>query len=138
MRSTNDFVYILLLFIFSNIPTEIIKAQKQILEPGFLDKRKTIDSLKRKYGSEAITYDKWDDKEPVDSCLTVCFINSSNIPLGIKAGDQFINIASVIKKALTNPNKYKSIYIIFVKKDNINGMEVRTHTSGMKVFMSEM
>ena len=138
MKNTNSFAFIVLLFILSNIPTIILKAQKQIHEPRFLDNGITIDSLKRIYGSEAITYNNWDDKDPVDSCLTVCLINSSTVPLGIKAVDQFKNIASVIRKALATPKSYKSIYIIFVKKQSVNGMDVRSHTSGMKVFMSEM
>ena len=138
MRNTKSFALIVLLFIFSNTPTEIIKAQKKILEPSFLDNGKTIDSLKRIYGSEAITYNNWDDKDTADSCLTVCLINSSIVPLGIESVNQFKKIASVIKKTLTTPKSYKSIYIIFVKKENVNGRNIRSHTSGMKVLMSEM
>lgn len=137
MKNIGSLIFIVCLFAFSNIPINVLKAQKQSLDPSFLDNGKTVDSLKKKYDCEAITYNNW-DKKVTDSCLTVCLINSTNVPLGIEAGDQFKNIASAIKKVLINPKSYKSIYIIFVKKESFHGKELRTHTSGMEVLTSEL
>ncbi|MDP1817450.1 MAG: hypothetical protein Q8K92_23530 [Leadbetterella sp.] len=137
MENIFRLVFILCLFSFKNIPNKVIKPQKQLLEPSFLDNRKTVDSLKKIYGSETITFDKW-DKEATDSCLFVCLINSTIIPKGFENTYQFKNIASAIKKVLVYPKNYKSIYVIFVTKLILNGKEAKMHTAGMEVFSSEI
>jgi hypothetical protein len=137
MKNINSISLNALLFIFSILFVENIKAQKKIGEPSFIDNGKTIDSLKLVHGTETVSYDKW-DKKSGDSCLTVCLINSRKVPKGVEAAKNFIKIASAIKMVLKSPNTYNSIYIIFVKKETFNGMEIKTHTSGMDVLMSEL
>jgi hypothetical protein len=117
--------------------TENSKAQKQVTIPAFLDNGKTVDSLQQIHGAQEISYEKWDKRES-DSCLSVCLINSQKVPIGVEASSHFIKMASAIKKALKKPGSYKSIYIIFVIKDIVNGMEIKIHTSGMDVLLSEL
>jgi len=68
--------------------------------------------------------------------LTVCLINSSKVPKSsnpAEDGKQLKGIASSIKNSLANPQKYNSFYIIFVKKENVNGEEIKVHSAGMEI-----
>ncbi|MEN9952394.1 MAG: hypothetical protein RLZZ520_662, partial [Bacteroidota bacterium] len=73
---------------------------------------RTIDSLKNVYNCESINYENCDDKKNTDSCLTVCFIKSTNFPSGSNVdstADQLKGIASTIKKSLIKSQTYKSV-----------------------------
>ena len=110
--------------------------ETEISQPEFLDNGKTIDSLKKVYNCESINYENWGDKKATDSCLTVCLINSSKVPTGSTVDshvDQLEEIALAIKKALRKPQTYKTFYIIFVKKETINGIETKDHSGGMEI-----
>ncbi len=108
------------------------KELTEITQPEFADNGKTIDSLKKVYNCESIDYENWDDKKITDSCLTVCLINSTQVPSGDYV-DQLKGIALTIKNSLKNPQAYKSFYIIFLKKENVNGMEAKSHSAGMEI-----
>ncbi len=93
------------------------------------------------YNCESINYENWDDKETTDSCLTVCFINSTKVPSGNKLDEnvnQFKAIALTINKSLAKPQTYKSFYIIFLKKDNVNGQETKVHSAGMEIASADL
>jgi hypothetical protein len=117
------------------------KVVAEIGQPELNDNGKTIDSLKEVYNCEGIHYDNWGHKKATDSCLTVCLINSNSVPSASNV-DSNVNelkgIASSIKKSLAKPQNYKSYYIIFVKKDNVNGMETKTHSAGMEINSTEL
>ena len=111
-------------------------ADNAITPPDYLDQGKAVDSLKKVYNCETIEFNNWGDKQASDSCLTVCLVNSTKVPLGSNVDnsvDQFTGIASVIKKSLAKPQTYKTFYIIFVKKQNVNGIEIKSHSAGMEV-----
>ncbi len=110
-------------------------------QPQFLDGGKTVDSLIKVYNCEGIEYDNWEEKKPTDSCLTVCFINSTKVPPATDFENSIGSlekIASVIKRSLKKPQDYKSYYIIFIKKETKNGMIFRTHSNGMKIPSTEL
>lgn len=117
------------------------KGLSEVKQPEFADNGKTIDSLKKVYNCESINYENWDDKETTDSCLTVCFINSTKVPSGNKLDEnvnQFKAIALTINKSLAKPQTYKSFYIIFLKKDNVNGQETKVHSAGMEIASADL
>ena len=105
-------------------------------QPKFVDNGKTIDSLIKTYNCESVEYDNWKDNDATDSCLTVCLINSSKVP---KSSDpendanELKGIASSIKNSLAKPQTYNSFYIIFVKKENMNGEIIKVHSAGMEI-----
>jgi hypothetical protein len=110
-------------------------------QPVFADNGKTIDSLKQVYNCESINYENWADKKTTDSCLTVCLINSTKVPSGSNVeedADRFKAIAISIKKSLAKPETYKSFYIIFVKKENNNGLKTKVHSAGMELPSAEL
>jgi hypothetical protein len=105
-------------------------------QPEFVDNGKTVDSLKKVYNCESIDYENWGDKKETDSCLTVCLINSSIVPLVDNADKQHLQlkeIASTIKKSLTKPQIYKSFYIIFIEKVKVGGEEFKVHSLGGEI-----
>ena len=113
----------------------------EITQPEFADNGKTVDSLKKVYNCESINFENWGDKITTDSCLTVCLVNSTKVPSGVNVdstADQLTGIASSIKKSLENSQTYKSFYIIFIKKDNVNGLETKTHSAGMEILSSQL
>ena len=115
------------------------KAMAEIKQPEFADNGKTIDSLKKVYNCESVDYENWGDKKATDSCLTVCLTNSSKVPTSKNVDEninQFKAIALAINKSLVKPQTYKSFYIIFVKKDNVNGEE--SHSAGMEIASAEL
>jgi hypothetical protein len=117
------------------------KVTAAINQPEFADNGKTIDSLIKEYNCESIDYENWGDKNAIDSCLTVCLINSTKVPTGKNVDSnatKLKGIAYIIKKALVKPQDYKSFYIIFIKKDNINGLEPKSHTLGMEIRSEEL
>jgi len=117
------------------------KALSEVKQPEFADNGKTIDSLKKVYNCESINYENWDDKEITDSCLTVCLINSTKVPSDNKIDEnvnQFKAIALTINKSLAKPQTYKSFYIIFLKKDNVNGQETKVHSAGMEIASADL
>lgn len=117
------------------------KEPTEITQPEFADNGKTIDSLKKVYNCESIDYENWGDKKTTDSCLTVCLINSTKVPSGNnvdESANQIKAIAFAIKKALAKPQTYKSFYIIFVKKDNVNGQETKVHSAGLEITSAEL
>ena len=117
------------------------KEPTDLTQPDFADNGKTIDSLKNVYNCESINYENWGDKKITDSCLTVCLINSTEVPSGgdvDSTASQLKGIASSIKKSLTKSQTYKSFYIIFIKKENVNGIETKNHSQGMEIQSSEL
>lgn len=117
------------------------KEVAEARQPEFADNGKTIDSLKKMYNCESIDYENWGDKKITDSCLTVCLINSTKVPTGNNVDEnanQFKAIVMTINKSLAKPQTYKSFYIIFVKKDNVNGQETKTHSAGMEITSAEL
>ena len=112
------------------------KEVATIGQPEFLDNGKTIDSLIKAYNCESIEYDNWKDNDANDSCLTVCLINSNKVPSGgdvDENANQIKEIALSVKKVLVKPQNYNSYYIIFVKKDKVNGLETKAHSAGMEI-----
>jgi hypothetical protein len=117
------------------------KEPTEITQPEFADNGKTVDSLQKVYNCESINFENWGDKKTTDSCLTVCLVNSTKVPSGgnvDSTADQLKGIASLIKKSLTKSQNYKSFYIIFIKKDNLNGLETKTHSAGMEISSSQL
>jgi hypothetical protein len=117
------------------------KEPTEITQPEFADNGKTIDSLKKVYNCESINFENWGDKKTTDSCLTVCLVNSTKVPSNgnvDSTADQLKGIASSIKKSFTKSQTYKSFYIIFVKKENVNGLETKTHSAGMEISSSQL
>ena len=105
-------------------------------KPGFSDDGKTVDSLKKVYNCEGVTYDNWGDKKPKDSCLTVGFINSTHVPTMDNIDTtvtQIKAIASAINKSLENPQNYKSFNIVFIKRDTVMGQKIDVHSAGMEI-----
>ena len=110
-------------------------------QPDFVDNGKTVDSLIKVYNCESIEYNNWEDNDATDSCLTVCLINSNKVPSGDNVNgnvNQLKGIALSIKNSLAKPENYNSLYIIFVKKDNVNGLETKNHSAGMKIPTTEL
>lgn len=104
--------------------------------PEFVDNGKTIDSLKKVYDCENIEFNNWEVSKAEDSCLNVCLINSTKISsiLNLNSDvDLTKEIASAIKKQLVKPAQYNSFYIIFIKKEMVNGEEIKVHTLGSKI-----
>jgi len=117
------------------------KEPTEITQPEFADNGKTVDSLQKVYNCESINFENWGDKKTTDSCLTVCLVNSTKVPSGgnvDSTADQLKGIASSIKKSLAKSQTYKSFYIIFVKKENVNGLETKTHSAGMEISSSQL
>jgi hypothetical protein len=117
------------------------KELTEVRQPEFADNGKTIDSLKTVYNCETIDYENWSDKKATDSCLTVCLINSTKVPPGNNVdwnANQLKAIALAIKKSLAKPQTYKSFYIIFLEKDNVNGQETKVHSAGMEITSAEL
>ena len=117
------------------------KGLAEIEQPEFADNGKAIDSLKKVYNCESVDYENWGDKKATDSCLTVCLINSSKVPTGNNIDEnvnQFKSIALTINKSLAKPQTYKSFYIIFVKKEKVNGQETKVHSAGMEIASAEL
>lgn len=117
------------------------KGLAEIKQPEFTDNGKTIDSLKKVYNCESVDYENWGNKKATDSCLTVCLINSSKVPTGNNIDEnvnQFKSIALTINKSLAKPQAYKSFYIIFLKKENVNGQETKVHSAGMEIASAEL
>ena len=117
------------------------KELTEITQPEFADNGKTVDSLKKVYNCESIDYENWGNKKTTDSCLTVCLINSTKVPSGNnvdESANQIKAIAFAIKKSLAKPQTYKSFYIIFVKKDNVNGQETKVHSAGLEITSAEL
>ena len=117
------------------------KEPTGVTQPEFADNGRTVDSLKKVYNCESINYENWGDKKTTDSCLTVCLVNSSKVPSGgnvDSTADELKGIASSIKKSLTKSQTYKSFYIIFVKKENLNGLDINTHSAGMEISISQL
>lgn len=117
------------------------KEATEITQPEIADNGKTIDSLKKVYNCESINFENWGDKKTTDSCLTVCLVNSTKVPSGgnvDSTADQLKGVASSINKSLIKSQTYKSFYIIFIKKDNVNGLETKTHSAGMEISSSQL
>ncbi len=144
MKLTFRLLYLLTLSLcFYNCTSNDRKSRElaEVNQPKFTDNGKAIDSLKKVYNCESINYENWGDKKTTDSCLTVCLINSTKVPSGNNVDgnvNQFKAIALTIKQALAKPQAYKSIYIIFVKNDNVNGLESKVHSAGMEIASAEL
>lgn len=117
--------------------SQLIHNDQIVLPPPELnDKGKTIDSLKKTYDCENVDFENWNNKSASDSCLTVCLKNSTRVPSdpnGVKMIAQLKGIAAAVRKSLVSPEKYRSIYILFVKKEKQNGMDVQVHSAGMEI-----
>ena len=102
--------------------------------PAYKDNGKTIDSLKKAFACDSIVYENWGLNTASDQCLTVCLVNSTNVPLLNNPDSNllvFKNIAASIQQALAKPQDYKKYSIIFVNKMMVNGEEVKVHSAGM-------
>jgi hypothetical protein len=108
--------------------------------PEFADKGNAIDNLKRQYLCETVEYENWEPDDLTDSSLTVCFINSKRVPEGDadKSFDQFKSIALQVRNAVVKPQKYKSYYIIFVKRETVYGMTQNVHSAGADIPSKEL
>ncbi len=144
MKLTFEFPFLLIIsFSLFSCSSNDTKDERLVvsLQPDFSDNGKTVDSIKKAYNCESIEYDNWGDKEAVDSCLTVCLINSTKIPpinnVDETAG-QFKAIALAMKKSLAKPQDYKTIYIVFVRKESFNGVEGKSHSAGMELATVEL
>ncbi|HUC80213.1 MAG TPA: hypothetical protein VMR70_04820 [Flavisolibacter sp.] len=109
------------------------------LAPQFRDKGMTMDSLQSVYNFASVEYENWEDDDATDSSLTVSFINSTKLPpTEIEASvKEFTAIASSIHRSIADTSKYKSYYIIFVKRDTIGNLVNGSHTAGMDVSVRE-
>lgn len=118
-------------------PFTTIKAQAKTNAPHFNDGGKIIDSLKRKFACEAIEFENTADNKKVDSCLTVYLINSAYIfseyDLGKQSPTPLKNVASAVKRSLTNPNHYKTIYVFLVNRYKQNGKDMTIRTAGLEI-----
>ncbi|HEY6504903.1 MAG TPA: hypothetical protein VIZ28_13060 [Chitinophagaceae bacterium] len=128
---------------FCNCSNNDTKSKKvaEIGQPEFVDNGKAVDSLKKVYNCESIEYDNWEENDATDSCLTVCLINSNKVPSGDNVDDnvnQLKGIALTIKTSLAKPENYNSFYIIFVEKENMNGLESKSHAAGMEISSKEL
>lgn len=108
--------------------------------PEFVDGGETINSLQRTYNFQSIEYENWEDDDATDSSLTICFINSILVPSGDvdESYKQLKGIVSQIRKSLKKPEKYKSYYVIFVKRDNHSGLIFNSHTTGADIPSEEL
>ncbi|MEI7735412.1 MAG: hypothetical protein WCI49_08090 [Ferruginibacter sp.] len=137
MKSTTLLVYVLCItFAFCQCKTPA--KEKQLIEampaPAYKDNGKTIDSLKKAFACDSIVYENWGLNTASDQCLTVCLVNSTNVPLLNNPDSNllvFKNIAASIQQALAKPQDYKQYSIIFVNKMMVNGEEVKVHSAGM-------
>ncbi|MEJ7627097.1 MAG: hypothetical protein WKF35_09550 [Ferruginibacter sp.] len=130
-------------FCFYNCSNTLTKSKKATAtgQPEFIDNGKAIDSLLKAYNCESVEYDNWKDNDATDSCLTVCLINSNKVLAGDNPdenGNQLEGIALSIKRSLAKPQKYNSFYIIFVKKEKVNGEDIRVHSAGMEIRSSAL
>ena len=118
-------------------PFTTIKAQAKSNAPYFNDGGKIIDSLKRNFACEAIEFENTADNKKADSCLTVYLINSASIfseyDLGKQAPSPLKNVASAVKRSLTNPNHYKTIYVFLVNRYKQNGKDMTIRTAGLEI-----
>jgi hypothetical protein len=108
----------------------------KIEQPEFTDNGRTVDSLKKVYNCESLDYENWNDRPALDSCLTFCLINSTNVPKWDdvdEAVNQFRAMALAVKHALAKPQYYKVFHIVFVKSETINGQEIKVHAAGMEI-----
>jgi hypothetical protein len=128
---------------FFNCTNNDIKNKRtvELGEPLFNDNGNAIDNLRKEYDCENIEYENWGEKKATDSCLTVCLINSTKVSTPTNIGEsvsQFRAIALTIKNALAVPQAYKCYYIIFLKKENNNGLVTKSHLSGMEIKSSDL
>ncbi|WP_026898728.1 hypothetical protein [Daejeonella oryzae] len=74
------------------------------------------------YKCERVEFENWEDDDATDSSLTICLINS-------KLADPKFNsieklparqIASQVKKALVNPENYKSYTVHYIKRTGVS------------------
>lgn len=110
-------------------------SEKQSVPPQFKDGQHAIDSLKTVYGFESVEYENWEASDAIDSALTVCFINSKNLPQasdGEKSIQALIAIAASIEQSVAMPEKYNAYHIIFVERTK----EGDSHKMGMNVPVS--
>ena len=110
-------------------------------KPAFNDNEHNIDSLKKVYACESISFENWGDKKATDSCLTFCLINSTKIPSQENVDTSvatFKGIARSLERSLSRPEAYRSFYIIFVEKSTVNGIELKNHAAGMEVLRSTL
>ncbi len=136
MKNTILFAFIFFTTLLVHAPIANISAQKKSNPPSFNDNGKTIDSLRKVYNCESITYENSADKKMVDSCLTVYLINSKNAPLenGANRNVHLLkNIALAILPVLKEPEYYKIIYVYFVTKFSENGIEKIILTAGLEM-----
>jgi hypothetical protein len=106
--------------------------------PTFKDKGRTVENLKAAYKCESIEFENWEDDDAVDAQLTVCLINSKNVPAGDESYTQLKAIAKQIKSTVSHPEKYKSYYIIFVKRETQFGITFGSHTAGANIPSKEL
>ena len=139
MRVKSNIIYLLTISIClckCSDKETISKEFRGVRQPLFNDLGKAIESLKNVYNCESVDFENWEDNNETDSCLTVRLINSTKVPL-LADIDEPVNeletIASSKKKALAKPQAYKSFYIIFIKKEFVNGEEIQVHSAGMEV-----
>jgi hypothetical protein len=101
--------------------------------PAFKDGGKTIERLKTVYKCRSIEFENWEEDDASDFTLTVCLINSKKVPTGHGNEKELETIARQIKNAVRYPEKYRSYYIIFVKRETHFGITSSSHTAGADI-----
>ncbi len=106
-------------------------------KPIYKDKGTVADSLKAVYHCKSIEYANWDTDH---ACLTFGLLDSEYGPDMSHIGDieKLKAVASTIKKALKYPERYRAIYVIFIKSDTLMGSELRVLSNGAKFNMDEI
>jgi hypothetical protein len=100
--------------------------------PAFTDGGKTIANLAALYKCERIEFENWEQDDAVDSILTVCLINNK-IRFAKSAEAEVGEMKAIARKVaavISYPKRYKSYYIIFVKRGLMSGEPVNVHAGG--------
>ena len=100
--------------------------------PDFKAGSHTVDSLRTTYKCEAIEFENWDDNDLTDSTLTIGLINSEafNQMPDESQSEQLSLIGTAVKNSLQHPERYKTYYVIFMKRSGRFLFEGTVHTYG--------
>ncbi len=105
--------------------------------PIYKDNGTVVDSLKAVYHCKSIEYANWDTD---DACLTFGLLDSEYVPDMSHIGniEKLKAVAGAVKKALKYPERYRAIYVIFIKSDTFMDSELRVLSDGAKFRMDEI
>lgn len=103
--------------------------------PEFRDGGAAVDGLKKTYRCTAIEFENWEEEDATDDVLTVCLVNCPQVGTGDpdRKHRAFVSVAAQIKRALKHPERYRSYYIIFVRREYQSGQTFSTHTAGATI-----